>query len=57
MLNTVSIKSKIDARRQGKAMPNFLSKILSFCADSDLKAYKRIVEKINAPGTTNAGNE
>jgi len=31
-----------------KAMPNFLSKILSFGADKDLKAYKRIVEKINA---------
>lgn len=29
-------------------MPNFLSKILSFGADKDLKAYKRIVEKINA---------
>ena len=28
-------------------MPNFLSKILSFGADKDLKAYKRIVEKIN----------
>ena len=31
-----------------KAMPNFLSKILSFGADKDLKAYQRIVEKINA---------
>ena len=31
-----------------KAMPNFLSKILSIGADKDLKAYKRIVEKINA---------
>ena len=29
-------------------MPNFLSKILSFGADKDLKAYQRIVEKINA---------
>ena len=29
-------------------MPNFLSKILSFGADKDLKAYRRIVEKINA---------
>ena len=29
-------------------MPNFLSKILSIGADKDLKAYKRIVEKINA---------
>ena len=29
-------------------MPNFLSKILSFGADKDLKAYKCIVEKINA---------
>ena len=29
-------------------MSNFLSKILSFGADKDLKAYKRIVEKINA---------
>ena len=28
-------------------MPNFLSKILSFGADKDLKAYQRIVEKIN----------
>ena len=33
-------------------MPNFLSKILSFGADKDLKAYKRIVEKINALETT-----
>jgi len=31
-----------------KAMPNFLSKILSFGADKDLKVYQRIVEKINA---------
>ena len=29
-------------------MPNFLSKILSFGADKDLKAYQRIVDKINA---------
>ena len=29
-------------------MPNFLSKILSFGADKDLKVYQRIVEKINA---------
>ena len=29
-------------------MPSFLSKILSFGADKDLKAYQRIVEKINA---------
>lgn len=29
-------------------MPNFLSKILSFGADKDLKAHQRIVEKINA---------
>ena len=29
-------------------MSNFLSKILSFGADKDLKAYQRIVEKINA---------
>ena len=29
-------------------MPNFLSKILSFGADKDLKAYQCIVEKINA---------
>lgn len=29
-------------------MPTFLSKILSFGADKDLKAYQRIVEKINA---------
>ena len=29
-------------------MPNFLSMILSFGADKDLKAYQRIVEKINA---------
>ena len=29
-------------------MPKFLSKILSFGADKDLKAYQRIVEKINA---------
>lgn len=29
-------------------MPNFLSKILSFGADKDLKAYQHIVEKINA---------
>ena len=29
-------------------MPNFLSKVLSFGADKDLKAYQRIVEKINA---------
>ena len=29
-------------------MPNFLSKILSFGADKDLKAYQRFVEKINA---------
>ena len=28
-------------------MPSFLSKILSFGADKDLKAYQRIVEKIN----------
>ena len=31
-----------------KTVPNFLSKILSFGADKDLKAYQRIVEKINA---------
>ena len=33
-------------------MPNFLSKILSFGADKDLKAYQRIVEKINALEST-----
>ena len=36
-------------------MPNFLSKILSFGADKDLKAYQRIVEKINALEPTMQG--